>query len=246
MTRHTFLSVFALLVLALSVSQHASAQEHISFITADSITIHGDYYSNNTPPDGLLILLHMNRSNRSVWKSFAEQAVTQRFALLAIDFRGHGESTHGAVSDITFESLTNDDYANMVNDVDGAVQWLRSKPEYAGLPMGIIGASIGANVALAYAAEHKSISAVILMSPGEDYRGVLAPPALQQYGDRPCLIILSEDDNYSSVSSRKLKEAGGEGTELFQYTTGGHGTLMFETQSDLPERLIRYMINNLK
>jgi hypothetical protein len=84
------------------------------------------------------------------------------------------------------------------------------------------------------------------LSPGEDYRGILTLPAIKSYLDRPCLIISAEDDNYASVSSRKLAEAGGEGTELFQYGSGGHGTLLFESQADLSDRLIQYMKNNLK
>lgn len=222
----------------------AAAQDTITFVTTDSIIVHGDFYASAAASNGILILLHMNHSNRSVWKSFAEKAVAQDFDALAIDFRGHGESTQAQSREITFESLTNDDYAKMINDVDGAVRWLRSDPELANLPIGIIGASIGANVALSYAVSDESIPAIVMISPGEDYRGVQTLPAIKLLENRPCLIISAEDDNYSSVSSRKL--AGGEGITLFQYEAGGHGTLLFEAQVDFSDRLIQYMLTHLK
>ena len=221
----------------------AQSQEHVTFLTSDSVTIHGDWYIPAEDSHGVLILLHMNRSNRTLWKSFADQAAAANFSVLAIDFRGHGESTKSAAGDILFESLTNDDYAKMVNDVESSFAWILQKQ--SDTPIGVLGASIGANVALNFAAKHTSIKAIALLSPGEDYRGVLTIPAMKEYGHRPCLIIAAEDDNYSMVSSKKLAETAGEGTDLHLYTSGGHGTHLFESHADLSEILIQYFQSKL-
>jgi len=90
------------------------------------------------------------------------------------------------------------------------------------------------------------VSAIALLSPGESYRDLLTIPAMQQYQDRECLIISAEDDNYSSVSSQKLMAVAGSETQHFQYSSGGHGTLLFESQSDLSQRLIQYMLTHLQ
>jgi dienelactone hydrolase len=224
----------------------ANAQEQVSFLTGDSVTIHGDWYASQDSSNRVLILLHMNRSDRSQWKDFASVASGQGYSVLAIDFRGHGESTKSSTGIIDFDSLTNDDYTAMIFDVDAAVGWARSQTELKLSSIGIIGASIGANVALSYAANHQQIAAIAMLSPGLDYRGVKTEDALRAYGDRPVLIIAAQDDNYASVSSTTLASIGGAATELFQYESGGHGTFLFESQADLSERLIRFMNNHLK
>jgi pimeloyl-ACP methyl ester carboxylesterase len=159
------ISIICIGIALLATNGCAKAQEQVSFLTWDGITIHGDWYAAKDASIRVLILLHMNRSDRSHWKDFASIASPQNFYVLAIDLRGHGESTESTSGPIHFDSLADDDYTNMALDVDAAVEWVRSQANLKSASIGIIGASIGANVALNYAANHPQIAAIILLSP---------------------------------------------------------------------------------
>jgi pimeloyl-ACP methyl ester carboxylesterase len=182
----------------------------------------------------------MLRKNRESWADFARFAHQQGFAVLAIDLRGHGQSTQSQRGPIQESSFVEADFAAMKLDVAAAVQWLRRRPEIAPRGISLVGASIGANVAIVYAAEDSLIAAVALISPGETYRGVQSGPPLQGYGPRPLLMVAAEDDNYSLVSVRKL-EAQAKGAKVVHvFPEGGHGTYLLESQPELRGMIVDF------
>ena len=65
----------------------------------------------------------------------------------------------------------------------------------------IIGASIGANIALNYAVSDHSVKSVILLSPGLDYMGVTTLAPITQYKN-PIYIAGAEGDSQSVKDSR--------------------------------------------
>lgn len=68
----------------------------------------------------------------------------------------------------------------------------------------VIGASIGCNVAVLAAAESQTIRALVLLSPGLDYRGIKTKEAMRGYGGRPILVVAAAADTYSAKSMRTL------------------------------------------
>lgn len=87
------------------------------------------------------------------------------FSVIAIDLRGHG------ASEGNWRSFSPREFNAVVLDVKAAKDYLISRGVKPGR-MGIVGASIGANIALRYAAEDGEIKTVVLLSPGLNYRGV--------------------------------------------------------------------------
>ena len=57
----------------------------------------------------------------------------------------------------------------------------------------IVGASIGANVGLKYAASDPSIKALVLLSPGLDYKGVTTSDSIRKYTN-PIYIVTAGRD----------------------------------------------------
>lgn len=84
--------------------------------------------------------------------------------------RGHGKSVN---QNGTFQSFTPNDFNKMKLDVKAAKQFLVTQKGINPKNIAIVGASIGANVALKYAAVDPSIKAVVLLSPGLHYKGVI-------------------------------------------------------------------------
>jgi pimeloyl-ACP methyl ester carboxylesterase len=67
----------------------AAAQEHVSFPTADGGLIHADLYGKG---DRAVVLAHGGRFNKESWKKQAEALEKAGFRVLALDFRGYGQS----------------------------------------------------------------------------------------------------------------------------------------------------------
>ncbi len=203
----------------------------ISFATEDGFLIYGTYY----PKEGgrQIILLHMLSRDRHTYDNFAK-ILNEKYSVLSIDLRGHGQSiTSSSLRKTRWEEFSDDDFRDMVKDVKGAKDFLISRGVDAS-NLVIIGASIGANTALSYASEDSDVKAVVLLSPGLDYRGIGTEEPMKNYRGK-VLIMAGERDAESAQGSRKLKEIAGDRAEMKIYSGDEHGT----------ELLFRYGTNDV-
>ncbi|MEM5777602.1 MAG: alpha/beta fold hydrolase [Candidatus Aenigmatarchaeota archaeon] len=210
----------------------------VSFKTDDGFVIYGNLYEPENANGKALILIHMLRTDKSYWQSFAEKLKQNGYTVLAIDLRGHGESVFKNNKKITWQEFNENDFRNMVLDVKAAKLFLIEK----GIDekkIGLIGASIGANTALNYAVTDEEIRFVVLLSPGLNYKGVSTEEAIKVY-DRPIFIASSKEDEPSASSSQKLYELASGQKTLKMYENAGHGTWMFE-KTNLEEELIEWL-----
>jgi predicted esterase len=90
----------------------------------------------------------------------------------------------------------------------------------------LVGASIGANLALIVGANNAEVVTVIALSPGEDYHGLTPSPLLPNFNGRPVLFVASQDDAYSYTSAQKMVTLAPAG-ETYYLANAGHGTAMF-------------------
>ncbi|MBU0952999.1 MAG: lysophospholipase [Nanoarchaeota archaeon] len=196
-----------------------TVSEQVQFQTLDGFEIHGTFYANPEKPG--LILLPMLGETQSSWNQFVPY-LTNDFQVLVIDLRGHGKSTKQNGQGKSWNLFLENDFKNMVFDVAAAKQFLQQRGVTS---IGIMGASIGANVALN---EVTNVDALVLLSPGLDYKGVKTLEAVKLY-TKPLLIIASEDDPSSAAASRQLYNASPlspEQKELVVMQAAGHGTAM--------------------
>jgi pimeloyl-ACP methyl ester carboxylesterase len=203
---------------------------------ADGLGVVGTFYAptgTGSPWPGVL-LLHMLGSNRASWEPFARQLVTAGYAALAVDMRGHGD-TGGAR-----------DFQQAANDLQRVWQYLASRPDVDARRTAVIGASIGANMALVTAALQPAIKTVVLLSPGLDYRGVTTGDVILDYGERSILIVASVEDIYAADSSRQLEDLAQGESRLIMYEGAGHGTAMFGAEPDLAGSIITWLDAQLK
>jgi alpha-beta hydrolase superfamily lysophospholipase len=210
----------------------------VNFTTDDGFIIYGDFYEPEKPNGKALILLHMLRTDKSHWNEFAQKLKERGYYVLAIDLRGHGKSIQRNGITITWQEFTENDFKNMVLDVKAAKLFLIENG-ISSKSIGIIGASIGANTALNYAASDEEIRVIALLSPGLDYRGVKTEEAMKVY-DRPVFIAASKEDEPAASSSLKLYELAIGRKELKMYDNAGHGTRMFAS-TNLMEDLINWL-----
>lgn len=217
-----------------------SMAERITFETVDGVTIVGDYYEGG---GRTALLLHMRPATRESWKSFAGKLVFAGFSVLAIDLRGHGESTQAKDGrTLDYNRMTEAEERDSIKDVQAAMDWLNREQSVAGDKVALVGASIGANLALQYLSEHREVKTAALLSPGLDYRGIKTEPLVRKLtAPQAIYLIAAEDDEYSAESVRQLAQKTRVPHELKVFANGGHGTRLFESQPTLMDELVIWL-----
>lgn len=213
--------------------------EQVAFETADGVTIVGDYYEGGS--DKAVLLLHMMPATRASWVALANALTAAGFSALAIDLRGHGESTKGPGETVlNYQEFQDADHQKSMADVEAAIQFLRQEKKMR--EISIAGASIGANLAFVYASEHHEIRSIILLSPGLTYRGVDTGAVAEHFQPpQRVLCAASEDDEYSAASAKELHEKLAAEKRIEMFSDAGHGTTMIERKPEFMALLIEWL-----
>ena len=160
-----------------------------------------------------VLFVHMVNSDLRAWDELALQLTFEGINTLAFDLRGHGE-TGGSP-----------DWEASAADVQVLYQYLRQRPETDPSRTAIVGASIGANLALVTAAEESGVDAVVALSPGLDYQGIETLDVVSGMSGVPLLLVASSEDAYAFESAQTLNQNAST-SELVSLVGAGHGTEM--------------------
>jgi alpha-beta hydrolase superfamily lysophospholipase len=229
------LTALAVLLLA---STAGAASDRVSFRTDDGVQIAATWYEPPSRSAPAVILVHMLHRSRRDWDAVGSRLASEGIGALAIDLRGHGESTGTAVEGET------PDYSAMVKDVAAARRFVSTRVQGR---IGIAGASIGANLAVLEASTDLSVASLALLSPSLDYRGLRIEAAMRKYAERPALLISGDDDPYATRSVKDLQKAaaGGGIREPLLLSQAGHGTTMLGRNADLTRLLVDWFRRTL-
>lgn len=197
---------------------------------AGGLTLKGTFYGAvpNAAPG--VLLLHMYGETRATWDELARRLQAAGIASLAIDLRGHG-ATGGA-----------EDWLLAPQDVTAAYEWLGMRDDVDAGHLGVVGASIGANLAMVLGASDPTVDAIGLLSPGFDYFRVEIGGAMLLYGDRPALLAATELDGYSATTVRTMADQAMGPVELIVYPGDAHGTFMFDTEPGLIDSIVDFLV----
>ncbi len=223
----------------------------VRLTTPDEVGIFASYYPVDGESAPAVVLIHSLGQTRNAWADFATMLQTNGIAALAIDLRGHGDSTRKLTAQgpqfLDHRTFTERDYRDMLLDVNVAVDWVSEQPGINKQRIGIIGSSIGANIALRYAILNEDLAAIGLLSPGINYRGVRTDDVIGRLPRVPIRIVVSRFDAFAYESSKRLieirKEAGtvADDKELTVCTGNLHGSDMLKNVKGLPELLLAWL-----
>lgn len=215
-------------MVALMLAGFAAPQEHVSFPTQDGGLVYADVYGRG---DRGVVLAHGGRFQKESWKKQAQALAKAGFCVLAIDFRGRGQS-RGAP-----QSKSPDD--GVQYDVLAAVRYLR---ENRTKTVSVVGASFGGGAAAQASVEART---------GEIDRLVLLAPSAIDEPERMKgrkLFIASRDDPQADGSPRLIKireqyEKAPPPKELLILDGSAHAQYIFQTEQG--ERLMREILRFL-
>ncbi|NQU98950.1 alpha/beta fold hydrolase [Candidatus Woesearchaeota archaeon] len=216
-------------IIALLLLSSCSGDVNPFFIKAsDGVKISANFFPAESEKG--VILLHMLNHGKNDWNDFVPVLNENGYNVLAIDMRGHG------LSELDWREFSDVEFSRAVLDVAAAKSHLE---ENGVSEFGIIGASIGANIALKYAAQDKEIKSIILLSPSLNYRGVTTSDNILKY-DRAVFTVTSSKDTQSADDAFVLHEVASGEKKFLIYNDAGHGTDMFKEPS-LNEVIITWL-----
>ncbi len=215
--------------------------EKVEFTTHDGVKIIGDYVDAGvTSPQ--VLLLHMMPSTRQSWGGFAQKLKDAGYSSLAIDLRGHGESVYKNGTRIDYQQFSDGEHQETRGDVDAALAWLQEEKNGTLTRIAVVGASIGANLAVDALVRYPALPAAALFSPGLDYRGVLTLPAVGSLRTGQSLFLAaSNDDSYSLETIRALYDAAHVAKDKRELRNAGHGTTMCEREPAIMEDITNWL-----
>jgi dienelactone hydrolase len=220
-----------------------AAQPAVAPVTVkspDGITLKATYYSPGKPGPGLMLLHQCNR-DRGAWEPLAKSAAARGFHVMAMDYRGYGESQGDR-----FESAQEQGpiiATKWPGDVDAAFAWFMAQPGVDKERIGAAGASCGVNQAVQLARRHPGVKTAVLLSGGVTAD---ARMYLQQSPWMPVLASASLDDGTTVDDMRWiLGWSRNSDSRFVEYTAAGHGTDMFAVEKGLEPLMLQWFETHL-
>lgn len=206
--------------LALLLAAPASASV-VRFKTSDGWTISGEYHA-AAKGRPVAILVHGVAAGRGEWWQLVPALQERGYGTLAVDLRGHGDSTAGPAGRRTYADFdAGGEWAKTPLDVLAAARYLAAR----GVPQSrlvLIGGSIGANACAEALAKLPKARALVLLSPGMEYRGL----ALPRFDGSKAILAASPDDGYAYATVQRVGQVLPAAVVL--PGPGGHGAQMLK------------------
>ncbi|BCX16038.1 MAG: hypothetical protein KatS3mg098_267 [Candidatus Parcubacteria bacterium] len=213
--------------------------EKVSLKTEDGRVLAANYFE-VTNPEGWVLYLHMMPATKESFNDLAQKLAQKRFAGLALDLRGHGESEGGPQGYLSFSDKEHQD---SYFDVLAGIDFLKSRGATEE-KIYLVGASIGANLALKYLAQHPQARGGVLLSPGINYRGITTRDLVVHLSTSSRVIFLAsrdDGDNASEVEELFALVPEGVKKEKIILENAGHGTKILENEAWVTERIIDFL-----
>ena len=233
-------------ICCLTPTDYGFVYEDVTFIADDGISLSGWLIP---PQNGaIVILLHGYGGDRTGYNMLPMEVLAKHgYGVLTYDLRGHGQSG-GHMRSRGWQD---------VNDLEAAIRYLQARPDVGTMPLGIMGFSVGGQIALAATPHNPSIKAILADGPGftnladlpdesgwqliDDWvamkalewrTGVKPLPAIVetigQISPRPLLLIQSDDE--APIGEHYFAYAGAP-KELWQIPEATH-TTKFQTRPE--------------
>lgn len=215
----------------------------VRFQTDDGVTIVGHYYS-GVRSDVAFLLLHMRPATKESYQKLAEFLQSKGYSSLMIDLRGHGESIESTRGILNYNEMTPEEEQASILDLEAASRFLE-QDGFTKEKQVLIGASIGANLSFQFLHDHTEIPAVVLFSPGLNYRGIILESYQEGINGKKILAIFSKDDISEALKAyQTLPNWFPEGT-FWLYEKGRHGTDILEANPGLFEKIYFWLQESL-
>ncbi len=147
------------------------APERVTYHAEDGLRIVADFYAPlEGEPAPAVLLLHQFNGSRAQWAELVPDILQWGYAVLAPDLHGFGESTV-ILRDGSEEDYELTDLDDMLLDVAAAIEYLKTRSEVDAEAIGVVGASVGGNLAYVASGAFPEVKSAVSMSPNASPSG---------------------------------------------------------------------------
>lgn len=188
-----------------------------------------------------LLLLHQFTQSQQQWGDWPEKLAKLGYVVLAIDLRGHGKSDpqDGALNSL----LTDPDQAP--KDVAAAMDALKSHSAVDSSRVGVIGTSIGANLAVVAMVSDMGAKAVVPVSPRYSAIEALSGATNFELTNVLCLATELDSDGDQAATCDKLVSDAVGSAEKVVYSGSDHGIALLNNIPDAWEAITGWLADHL-
>lgn len=237
-----------------SITAEIVRTEQVRFVTSDGYTIFGTWYTPGNPAGRhpVVLLLHWFSGNQTQWLSlipnFIPELVRSGYVALAIDLRGHGQSTDKNGDYAPFSLFTADEVNQMMEDVQSAIAWIKTRPDADSQRIAAIGVELGANLAFFSSDTYPEIKTAVSISPqfreGQPSLGPDYLRSLSGFQPNSVLFLAAFGDGYAFTSAETMARATGEPVRVTGYQGSAHGFFLLRETATRQE-ILSWLIANL-
>ncbi len=205
------------------------------------------------PKYPLVVLLPGLNHTRLSWGDLPADLVKSGYAVLALDLRGHGDSSRTkAGRRFSWRFFQPEHWARMPGDVETVLRFFRKSGDYPQVDaqnVALVGEKLGANVAMMAHPEKHGVKTMVLLSPGRNYKGLDPSQAALEYPGA-VLVMAGGADEYSFQSAQVLYRlyGGPKRMDLYQDTPShriGSGSEMLLNDSEARQKVLDWLKKSL-
>lgn len=198
----------------------------VTFTSSDGVKLHASWRPSAAGPSApAVLLLHAFSRERRELAEVAEELGARGFATLAVDLRGHGESTSKSGARIGLSPSLQTSPSAFPRDLEAACVWLRARSPR----IGVVGFSLAGNLA-ALATAGGCAEAGVAVSTNADPLERLA--GTRPSAPRGLLVLASEKDPGRADSARRLHESGHEPKSVVLYPGAAHALDLLRSEPE--------------
>ena len=225
----SFLAASLALFVAFS---HATAQrrgQDVDVVATDGAKLRATYWSPGKPGPGML-LLHQCNMDRRAWTELGAALADRGVHVLAIDYRGYGESPRGS--------------NHLESDIDAALRALVARSGVDSTRLAAGGASCGVQNAVLLARRSGRIRALMLLSGPTSDHGLAW---LREHPGTPIFGAASAEEDFAVHSLQTVTATSrNPATTMRVLTNAGHGAPMFAADSKLLPAVVEWVAKVLR
>jgi dienelactone hydrolase len=227
------------LTAALTLAAVASAdtqKKDVDITSSDGVTLKGTYFSPGRSGPAML-LLHQCNMDRHAWDGLAKDLADAGVHVLAIDYRGYGESGGEHFTDMAQRRPVMEQ--KWPGDVDAAFAYLLAKKGIDKSRVAAGGASCGVTQSSHLATRRHDIKALMLLS------GTASEAARAYFAATPTLAVFGAASEGDASAAKGIKEAVAASknsqSSLKIYAGSEHGVPMFLKNPELEPMIVSWM-----
>jgi dienelactone hydrolase len=226
-------TIVVLTLLMFAAAARAEVQKKdVDIKAADGVTLKATYFSPGRPGPAML-LLHQCNMDRHAWDALAGDLASAGIHVVALDYRGFGESGGEKISDQAERQQ------KWSGDVDAAFEYLLSQQGVDKTRMAAGGASCGVAASSNLAGRRHEIKALVLLS------GSTTDATKAYIAQTPSLAVFgaaADGDGSAAKTIKDIVDASKNPQSTVKIYSGSeHGVPMFAKNPDLEPAIVNWL-----